>query len=95
MGHEDWTTGGELFEEDRNGDGVDNGLAWLLGAADPDADATGLLPTASDDTGKLVLSFTCLKVAGRAGATLNVQYSNDLGATDLWATGEAEVPGMR
>ena len=32
------------FDEDKNGDGVENGIAFLLGAANPNADATGLLP---------------------------------------------------
>jgi hypothetical protein len=37
--------GGAAFNEDENGDGVANALAWVLGAADPDTAANGLLPT--------------------------------------------------
>ena len=37
-------SGGAAFEADANQDGVANGLAWLLGAPDKDADATALLP---------------------------------------------------
>ncbi len=86
-----WSSGA-LFDSDSNNDGVKSGMAWLLGAASPTANATGLLPSGSQDTGKLVMNFTCLKVAGREGAVLKLQYSKDLGLTDPWTSHEAVVP---
>jgi hypothetical protein len=80
-----WASGGEFFGDDENGDGVPNGLAFLLGAADPDADATGLLPTVTvDGTGNMILTFSMLNAANRGSASLSTQHSSDLGVTDLW-----------
>jgi autotransporter-associated beta strand protein len=91
--YETWATGGELFEEDANGDGVKNGLAFLLGAANPAANALGLLPAASEqNNGDLVLTFSMRNAANRGAATLAVQWSSDLGATDLWSANQAVVP---
>ena len=84
--------GGASFDTDANGDGVANGLAWLLGATDPSANASALLPKPTSAGGKLVLTFRCLKPANRGAAGLKVQYSNNLGAANLWASQEAEVP---
>ena len=44
--YDTWATGSEPFDGDANGDGVVNGLAWILGAANPAANALGKLPTA-------------------------------------------------
>jgi autotransporter-associated beta strand protein len=85
-------SGGAAFGADSNGDGIDNGMAWLLGATDKDAGALGKFPAASQDSGNLVLNFTCLKVANRGGAVLKVQSCNNLGITDPWNSHEAEVP---
>ena len=88
---ETWATGGELWGDDANGDGVQNGMAFLLGAADPNADATGLLPVSSEDgSGGLVLTFSMLNAATRGAATMDVQHSGDLGDTDAWV--DALVP---
>ncbi len=76
--YEAWSNGGGGFAADDNGDGIDNGMAWLLGAADPNADATGLLPGVSESGGDLVLTFNCLPVAARGGASLKVAYSATL-----------------
>ena len=83
-------SGGAAFDADANEDGVENGLAWLLGAASPSENAISKLPAVSQTGGDLVLTFRCLKVAGRGGAQLNVQHSSDLGLTDVWAS--TEVP---
>jgi hypothetical protein len=40
----------------------------------------------------LVLNFACLKVAGRGPSLLKLQYSKDIGITDLWISHEALVP---
>lgn len=82
--YETWATGGELFGDDKNGDGVSNGLAFLLGAADPDADATDLLPTVSEAAGGLVMIFQILDSTSRGTAALSVEHSSDLGDTDPW-----------
>lgn len=84
--YESWATGGELFEEDENGDGVPNGLAWMLGADNPNANALDLLPTVSETGGNLVLTFTCLNDASNGNAVLSLQHSGDLGINDAWAT---------
>ena len=84
--------GGADFTTDANHDGVPNGLAWLLGATDPAASASGLLPKATYEADKLVLTFRCLTTAKRGAAVLKVQFSNDLGQADPWASHEAVVP---
>ena len=91
-----WATSGTVtgvtFGGDANGDGVEDGMAFLLGANTPDDDATGLLPTASEDGG-LVMSFTMLDPASSAPAVLSVEHSGDLGITDPWSAPVA-VPAM-
>jgi autotransporter-associated beta strand protein len=80
------------FNQDLNGDGVANGLAWLLGAADPNENALILLPAVDEESGDLILGFTTLKTAARGTASIKVQYSKDMGASDLWASHQAVVP---
>jgi hypothetical protein len=87
--YEAWS-GGLPFGGDGNGDGVEDGMAWLLGAAGPAIDARGLLPAADEETGALVLSFSCLNEASRGGAVLSVQHSSDLGLADPWSS--TDVP---
>ena len=82
--------GGAAFAADANADGIANGLAWLLGAVDPSA--TVSLPTPTNEGGKLVLAFRCLKTVNRGSAVLKVQYSNDPGQPDQWTSHEVEVP---
>jgi autotransporter-associated beta strand protein len=82
--YETWAGPGVLFDGDANGDGVSNGLAFLLGAADPDADALGLLPIVTEDNGALVLTFSCLNDANNGDATLAIEHSSDLGIGDAW-----------
>lgn len=84
-------SGGAPFDGDANSDGVSNGLAFLLGAANPNALALGLLPTVTEDGGGLVLTFDMLNAAARGDATLSVEHSSDLGIADLWTT--VAVPG--
>jgi autotransporter-associated beta strand protein len=89
--YQNWA-GGAAFADDKNGDGVDNGVAFLLGATGPDANATGLLPASSEDAGGLVLEFSMRNAAKRGDASLTLQWSNDLGATDPWSGNAAAVP---
>jgi autotransporter-associated beta strand protein len=86
--YEAWAGAGVNFDADANNDGVDNGLAWFLGAPDKDANANALLPKASQTAGALVLEFDCLDATARGAAVFQVQYGNDLTA---WAG--TNVPG--
>ncbi|MCH7228220.1 Ig-like domain-containing protein [Haloferula sp. A504] len=88
---EDWS-GGLGFDVDTNGDGIKNGMAFLLGAPGPNADATSLLPEVSEDGGDLVLTFSMLKPADRGTAAMKVEWSSDLGISDLWSDNQAIVP---
>jgi hypothetical protein len=85
-------SGGVPFTGDKNGDGVSNGLAFLLGAANPDANALGLLPEVGENAGGLVLTFSVLNAASRGSAGASVGWSNDLGQADPWAGNLAVVP---
>ncbi len=80
------TLGPVTFGGDTNGDGVQDGLAFLLGAANPDDSALGLLPTVTETGGGLVMTFSMLDSASRGTATLSVEHSSDLGITDPWST---------
>ena len=81
----EWS-GGAAFGADANGDGVSNGMAFLLGAADPSVNARSLLPSVSRSSGNLVLTFSMRNAASRGTATLSVQHSGDLGLADPWTT---------
>ena len=63
----DWATGGEPFDGDSNGDGVDNGLAFLLGAANPSENAIDKLPVVTKDgSGNLVPTFSACPMPAAA-----------------------------
>jgi autotransporter-associated beta strand protein len=79
-------SGGADFDGDANGDGVVNGLAFLLGAPDVGSDARRLLPAVARVDGKLVLTFRMRNAANRGAATLGLQHSSDLGRADPWVT---------
>lgn len=81
---------GAAFNDDTNNDGIGNGLAFLLGAADVDENANGLLPAPTQNGGALTLTFKMRD--DRGAASLQVQHSSDLGITDLWST-LVTVPG--
>jgi autotransporter-associated beta strand protein len=81
--YESWA-GGAAFDADTNGDGVSNGLAFLLGASGPTVNALNKLPMVSQSGGNLVLSFQSLKDAYRGSASLSVEHSSDLGLADSW-----------
>jgi hypothetical protein len=90
--YEAWS-GASDFDVDSNGDGVRNGLAFLLGAAHKNVSALSLLPTATHSGGNLILTFNMLNSANRGSASLRVQQSNDLGISDAWAE-SAVVPDV-
>ncbi|WP_396258202.1 hypothetical protein [Haloferula sp. A504] len=90
---EEWATrggaSGVTFDDDANDDGVLDGMAFLLGADTPATDATGLLPTADETGGDLVMAFSCLASAARGASVLNLEYDGDLAAPWL----SVPVPG--
>ena len=65
------------FEADANGDGIANGLAFLLGAQDANTNASDLLPDWSSSPGRTTLSF---RRSDDADATIHsvVEYSGTL-----------------
>ncbi len=88
---ETWAATGTLpgtvtFDGDLNGDGVQDGLAFLLGAVNPDDNAVGLLPKVTQSGGDLVITFATLTAANRGTAVVNLQHSSDLGLSDPWFT---------
>ena len=90
---ESWAGGTTTFTADTNNDGVSDGVAWLLGATQPTTNAQSLLPAGNSDVGAdLVMTFNCLNAASRGSSVLSIQYSQDLGVTDLWATNTVVIP---
>jgi uncharacterized repeat protein (TIGR02543 family) len=76
---EQWAGGPVMdFGGDDNGDGISNGMAFLLGTTGPEHDAHHLLPAAAWTNEGLTLSFKMLDVEGRGNASLSVEYSSDL-----------------
>jgi hypothetical protein len=88
--YEAWAGGNDF--NTLNGEGIAYGMAWLLGAPSNSSPSIGLLPKSRHEAGKLVVEFTCLKVAKRGTAVLKLQSSKDLGLTDLWTDHEVVVP---
>jgi uncharacterized repeat protein (TIGR02543 family) len=86
-----WSSGSS-FSTDSNGDGTRDGMSWLLGASNKEANAISRLPIASSNAGNLQVNFTCLKVANRGSSILKLQVSDDLGVSDPWTNHEAVVP---
>ena len=71
------------FYADPNKDGIQNGMAWILGAGalgNPAANLLKLPAVSRDGTGALVMTFDRL-AASAASAPLVVQYGDDLDAT--------------
>jgi hypothetical protein len=94
---DDWAGTGTLgpvtFDGDTNADGVQDGLAFLLGAVNPDDNATGRLPSVTrNGSGGLVLTFSCLPIADRGDAKLYVGHSGDIGVSDVWLATVDQVP---
>lgn len=72
--------GGVTAEGDHNGDGISNGIAWVIGAADPSAAANALLPTHNDsDPDYFVYTYRRHSDAHTDSNTaIRVEYGNDL-----------------
>jgi hypothetical protein len=74
-------SGGAPADGDANNDGVQNGVAWALGAADPNANAIGLLPAIDNTTDPNYLLFTFQRsdaAEADASTSITVQYDTDL-----------------
>lgn len=85
----DTWSGGAAFDADANGDGVTNGLAFLLGAANSNVSALDKLPAVTETAGGLVLAFQMLDDTANGDATLAIEYSNSL-AEGSWTA--VQVP---
>lgn len=90
-----WATGSVPFDGDANGDGVQDGLAWFLGAPTPATDALNKLPRPTKNGAFLTLDFQ--RVNPYSPAKLFVQFGNDLsGWTEVEipsTTGTIDLPG--
>jgi autotransporter-associated beta strand protein len=86
-------SGGAAFDADANGDGVSNGLAWILGAADPSTDARSLLPTVSTTATNMVFTFKRTQASINAGAALSVEVGTTLAAWSTTYTVGADTAG--
>jgi uncharacterized repeat protein (TIGR02543 family) len=76
---EQWAGGPAMgFNDDMSGDGVSNGMAFLLGAPGPEGDAHHLLPAPATTIDGLTLSFKMLDAESRGSASMSVEYSSDL-----------------
>lgn len=72
--------GGVGAEDDSNGDGIRNGLAWVLGAVDPSQDATSMLPRHDgSDPGYYIYTYRRNAVAhAYANTSIIVEYGSNL-----------------
>lgn len=87
-GGDPYTTwsGAADFETDTNNDGVNNGLAWLLGAPDKNTSAIGLLPTLDNTSDPDYFIFTYRRkddASTDPNTTITAEYSTTLGS---WTT---------
>ncbi|MCU0794347.1 MAG: autotransporter-associated beta strand repeat-containing protein [Akkermansiaceae bacterium] len=79
-------SGGAAADADTNGDGVENGVAWALGAANPSQDARALLPVIDNtsDPSYLLFSYNRSDLANAdPGTSIAVQYGTTLNG---WTT---------
>ena len=75
--------GGATFNADANGDGVSNGLAWILGAANVSTNARSLLPTVSSSGTNMVVTFKRIQASINANTALTIELGTTLSA---WPT---------
>lgn len=79
----DTWSGGAAFDADANGDGVSNGLAWILGAADRNAHALSLLPAITAQGPNVTFSFQRIAAAVNPKISLVIETGSSLTA---WPT---------
>ena len=85
-GYPGWS-GGPAADVDSNKDGVPNGVAWALGAANPNDNALGLLPTLDNtsDPTYVIFTFNRSDLANSDPNTaISVEYDTDLAGP--WTT---------
>lgn len=70
--------GGAPFDADANGDGVKNGLAWILGAANPTASVLDKQPTVSTVGGNMVFTFQRIQSSINATTALSIEVGTTL-----------------
>jgi uncharacterized repeat protein (TIGR02543 family) len=84
---EGWTGGAASSPTvDSSGDGIPDGLAWVLGASDPSSDAAALLPNSDmvSDFDYFIFTYRRSDVAyNDSDTSIEVIYSNDLSS---WTT---------
>ncbi|MCX6864798.1 MAG: autotransporter-associated beta strand repeat-containing protein, partial [Verrucomicrobia bacterium] len=75
-----WAGAGVAFDDDANNDGVANGMAWVLGATDKDANATSLLPTLDNtDPNYFIFTYRQKDDANTdTKTTIKAEYSSNL-----------------
>jgi len=79
-------SGGAAVNADANGDGVDNGVAWALGATDADENAIGLMPTLDNTSDPTYVIFTFNRsddAEADSSTAISVEYGSDL---EDWTT---------
>lgn len=93
-------SGGAAADEDTNGDGIANGIAWALGASSPNENAIGLLPTLDNtsDPDFFIFNFNRSDEANDdPGTTIVVEYASDLSDWTAAVAGDdviiTETPG--
>ena len=72
-------------DDDANGDGVENGLAWVLGAADPEENAITLMPDIDDTSDPEYYIFNYRRrdaALTNPGTTIEAQHAGDLSGWD-------------
>ena len=77
------------FMQDSNTDGLADGLAWLLGAATPEADASVILPLPHQENGAISITFNYLIPANRGAYSMRLQHSTTM-AAGSW--NDVEIP---
>jgi len=81
-----WAGTGAAPGSDSSGDGIADGIAWALGAADPSSDASDLLPKSDtlSDPDYFIVNYRRSDEAHNApGTTIDIVYGSDL---SLWST---------
>ncbi len=87
--YETWAGAGVPFDADANNDGVDNGMAWVLGATDKNANAIPLLPTMDNTSDPDFFIFTYRRdddAFTDPNTTIKAEYGSTLAA---WTTAVA------
>jgi hypothetical protein len=83
-----WAGGASSFADDANGDGVANGLAWVLGANDSNANAIGLLPALSAEGGNMFFSFKRSQQSINPNTAVVIEVGSTLGSwPDVYTVG--------